>query len=118
MEEAGEIDSRGYVCLSRQWESGTTIEIAFEMKPEIVNDALGNAACVAVIRGPLVFVLDVASLPRGRLQEDIAVELRSDSESVEMRSCQRRSARKRLEIRTAWLVPQEPSSLRRPWPLS
>jgi DUF1680 family protein len=79
---AGEVDSNGYVCVTKEWEPGAKVELTFEMGPRIVSDASGNAGHVAFVRGPVVFAADVGLLPEGRLLEDVSVPVAPDVGAV------------------------------------
>jgi DUF1680 family protein len=79
---AAELDSHGYLCITREWAAVSRVELSLEMLPKVIGDASGNSGRVAFVRGPLVFAADVASLVAGRLLEDVAVDLAPDTEAV------------------------------------
>jgi DUF1680 family protein len=95
-------DSRGYLCVTRQWGDRTTVQLKLDMEPRVVIDGSGNAGRVAFMRGPVVFAADVALLPDKRLLEDVAVQVGPGLEGVR---CPRPDGRTspRMEVRTARL---------------
>ncbi|MBD3183079.1 glycoside hydrolase family 127 protein [Candidatus Poribacteria bacterium] len=58
--------SLGYVRIEREWKSGDTVELIFDMPVEKVHAHPGvkeDAGCVAIQRGPIVFCLEQADNP-------------------------------------------------------
>lgn len=100
--ERAEVDSRGYVCITREWRDKAKVELHLDMEPRVVTDASGNAGRVAFMRGPVVFAADAALLPETRLLEDVAVQVGPGLEAVRCSKPDGRST-SRLEVCTARL---------------
>ncbi len=81
-QHATEVDTLDYLRVNREWASGDEVVLSLEMLPRIIADAQGNAGHVAFARGPLVFAADVALLPKGRLLEDVVVQVSSNEDSA------------------------------------
>lgn len=60
------------------------MELNMETPVLIVGDVIGNNGKVAVTRGPLVFAADSAYLPRGRLLEDVVLNLPTSNPAQEI----------------------------------
>ncbi|GAA0336374.1 glycoside hydrolase family 127 protein [Actinoallomurus spadix] len=68
----------GYLHLTRDWASGTTLVLDLDMPARYVTahprvDAVRG--CVALTRGPLVYCLEEADLPAGVVLEDLRLDL-------------------------------------------
>ncbi|UOQ86478.1 glycoside hydrolase family 127 protein [Gracilibacillus salinarum] len=53
--------SKGYACITREWQDGDTVELLFEMPVEVVRahpDVRNNAGKVVLQRGPVIYCLE------------------------------------------------------------
>jgi DUF1680 family protein len=100
--ESAEVDTRGYVCTTREWTDKAKVVLELDMEPRVVTDVSGNAGRVAFMRGPVVFAADAALLPAKRLLEDLAVQVGPGPEAVRWSKPDGRTT-SRLEVCTARL---------------
>ncbi|MBE5779862.1 MAG: glycoside hydrolase family 127 protein [Clostridiales bacterium] len=83
------VEKNGYLYITRQWNTGDTVEILFPMEVRRIycNPAVReNAGCVALCRGPVVYALEEAdngkNLAALRLGRD--VEIHTEKQSGEL----------------------------------
>jgi uncharacterized protein len=73
-----------YLPIQRRWAPGDTINVAFDMTPQILEAnkrVVDDYSRVAVQRGPLVYCLEQLDQPEGVLLYDVSLDLRPPTTS-------------------------------------